>query len=205
MNKKLLIATHNKEKLTQIKQILNGIPYTIVSLSDVGITDDVEETGTTFAENATLKATTYAKLSGLLTLADDSGLEVAALGGEPGVYSSRYAGPQASAEQKIAFLLTKMRTVPAEKRQARFACAQVLALPTGNPSQLYEGFSTGYITMEAQGKLMPQFPYCSVYVLDGYGKTIAQLQEENVPYECHRVRTMMLVKKDLLFKKNLYL
>lgn len=89
----LLVATNNSAKLSEMKLLLGEIPYTIVSLADVGVDFDVEETGTTFEENALLKAKTYSRLSGLLTLADDSGLEVKALNNEPGIHTNRYAGP----------------------------------------------------------------------------------------------------------------
>ncbi|MXX54115.1 MAG: hypothetical protein F4Z35_09440, partial [Dehalococcoidia bacterium] len=98
---KLLIATHNRGKLRELTELLGDIPYELVSLGDLGIHYDVDETGSTFEENATLKAETYCELAGLMTLADDSGLEVDALGGEPGVRSARYAGPDATDGERV--------------------------------------------------------------------------------------------------------
>ena len=106
--KRLLVATHNAGKLAELRDLLREAPYSLVSLSDVGIEVDVDETGETLEENAALKATTYARLAGLPTLADDSGLEVDALGGAPGVHSARYAGPNATDADRIAKLLDNL-------------------------------------------------------------------------------------------------
>ena len=108
----LLIATTNQNKLREYAAIFAGLPFELRSLRDVGIEEDVEETGATFAENARLKAEFYAARSGLAVLADDSGLEVVALGGEPGVFSHRYAGPDASDADRNTFLLKKLEGVP---------------------------------------------------------------------------------------------
>ena len=112
---KILIATHNGGKLREFSSMFARTPVELISLSDVGIDVDVDETGATYAENATLKAVTYAKLSGLPTLADDSGLEVDGLDGEPGLRSARYAGEHANDDDRIAFLLQKLNNIPREK------------------------------------------------------------------------------------------
>jgi len=127
----LLIATTNQGKLREYARIFAGLPLTLRSLADVGVDDDVEETGETFAANAQLKAEYYAGRSGLIALADDSGLEVAALGGAPGVYSARYAGPGASDAERNAFLLEKLHDVPFHARLARFVCCIAIAAPGG--------------------------------------------------------------------------
>ena len=127
---RLLIATHNRGKLIEYQEMLDD-HFELVTLDDVGIRDDVDETGVTLAENARLKAIAYARPSGLLTLADDSGLEVDALGGEPGVYSKRYAGENKSDAERNVFLLNKLRDVPRGKRSARFRCAIAIATPDG--------------------------------------------------------------------------
>lgn len=124
---RLLIATHNRGKLVEYQELLSGLPLELVTLDDVGIKEDIEETGTSFAENARLKAIAYAEQSQLCTIADDSGLEVDALGGEPGVYSRRYAGERASDADRITYLLYKLRDVPVEARSARFRCAIAIA------------------------------------------------------------------------------
>ena len=109
---KLLVATRNAGKLRELTQLLGDVPCDLVSLDDVGIDHEVDETGSTFDENATLKAEAYCRLSGLITLADDSGLEVDALGGEPGVHSARYAGPDATDADRVTFLLAKLADIP---------------------------------------------------------------------------------------------
>lgn len=135
---KLLIATRNPGKLREYRGLLLGIPFQLVSLDDLGITEDVEETGLTFHENAQLKTTSYAALGGLPTLADDSGLEVDALGGEPGIYSARYGGdPDASDQDRVRLLLRNLEGVPWERRTARFRC--VIAIATSPQSDPYQG------------------------------------------------------------------
>lgn len=125
--RKLVIATRNPGKAREVAEILEGMPYEIVSLADYPDAPDVEETGSTFAENAAIKARAYADFTGELTLADDSGLEVDALDGAPGVFSSRFAPTDA---ERISKLLDLMRNVPDDKRAARFRCAVAIAEPS---------------------------------------------------------------------------
>lgn len=181
----LLIATTNPGKLREYAAIFSGLPLELRLLADLGITDDVEETGTTFAANATLKARYYAARSGLLTLADDSGLEVAALGGEPGVYSARYAGPGASDADRNALLLKKLEGVPFESRLARFVCVIALALPDG-PLELVEGVLPGVIEFEPRGQ--NGFGYDPLFYLVGEHKTLAELPSERKNQISHRAR-----------------
>ena len=119
---KLLLATRNRGKLREYRALLAGVPFAFTTLDDEGILERVEEDGGSFEENASLKARRYAALSGLLTLADDSGLEVDALGGEPGTRSARYAGDSASDGERVKLLLARMSGVPWERRTARFRC-----------------------------------------------------------------------------------
>ena len=140
-----LIATHNAGKLREFSSMFARTPFELVPLSDVGIEVDVDETGATYAENATLKAVTYAKLSGLPTLADDSGLEVDGLDGEPGPRSARYAGEDANDDDRIAFLLQKLNNIPRERWTARFRCVIALTRPD-RPVELFEGRCEGVIT-----------------------------------------------------------
>ena len=116
MRSKLLIATHNKDKFEEISMFFVSLSMEIISLNDLGINTTVDETGNTFEENAALKANVYSKESGLLTLADDSGLEVGFLGGEPGIYSARYAGENASDQDRISLLLRKLKHIPLNLR-----------------------------------------------------------------------------------------
>lgn len=196
MHKKyLLIATHNQAKLEEMRKLLVDFPYHLISLNDLTITHDVEETGTTFAENAALKAVTYARLSGLPALGDDGGLEVAALNGEPGVYSARYAGLGATDEQKVAYLLQKMKHIGIDERQAKFTNVLALASTDGVVS-FYEGSIDGSVSLEARGTLVKGFPYRQIFVLSGYDKTLSELDEKNIVYESHRHRALKKLFED---------
>ncbi len=182
---KLLVATRNTGKLKELSALLEGVPYELVSLADVGIDDEVEETGATLEENAALKATTYAKLSGLPTLADDSGLEVDALGGEPGVRSSRYAGDGATDAQRIAFLLKKLHetSAPAERWDAQFRCVIAVVHPPG-PPELHSGECKGRIIGEPRGS--DGFGYDPVFLFPALGKTMAELSPRQKNRLSHR-------------------
>ncbi len=175
MNCKLLLATNNQGKLNEYRSLLKGIPCDMVSLADEGITTEVEETGATFEENARLKATILAEESGLLTLADDSGLEVDALGGEPGVRSARYAGEGASDRERIDYLLSRLANVSWEDRAARFRCVIALASP-GGETEIRSGQCRGYITFEPKGE--NGFGYDPVFYLPEMDKTMAEIPEE---------------------------
>jgi XTP/dITP diphosphohydrolase len=195
---KLLIATHNLGKLKEFAEFFMGTPFELVSLSDLGIDLDVDETGTTYAENATLKATTYAGLSGLSTLADDSGLEVDGLGGEPGVRSARYAGEDASDDDRIAFLLQKLNNVAREQWTARFRCVIALAWPD-SPIELYEGQCEGIITDRPRGA--KGFGYDPLFYLPELGKTMAELPFDEKNRISHRGRAAMKVVEELKERK----
>ena len=144
MAAQLLIATGNPGKIREYAGLLRDIPFELVSLKDLGITHEVEETGETFAENAWLKASEYAAISGLLTLADDSGLEVDALSGEPGVRSARYGGDScANDEDRVRLLLKNMEDVPWDERGTRFRCVIAIVLPPGTESLLSPLYERG--------------------------------------------------------------
>ena len=183
MVRKLLVATRNAGKLRELSALLHDAAFDLVSLDDVGVAEEVEETGATLEENAELKATTYARLSGLLTLADDSGLEVEALGGEPGPLSSRYAGRGASDADRIAFLLSKLENVSEEDRNARFRCIIAVARPAG-AAALYEGTCEGRIVDRPRGS--NGFGYDPIFLLPGLGKTMAELADEEKNELSHR-------------------
>src|SRR3989440_3415105 len=129
--RELLLATTNYHKLEEYRAIFSGLPFHFLSLHDIHLDLDVEETGTTFAENAELKALAYARASGMLTLADDSGLEVDALEGAPGVYSARFAGKETPYAERFRIILEQLKALPMEERTARFRCAIALAEPSG--------------------------------------------------------------------------
>ncbi len=191
---RLLIATHNRGKLVEYQELFAGLPLELVTLNDVGIPDDVEENGATFAENARLKATTYARASGLLTIADDSGLEVDALGGEPGVFSKRYAGEGKSDAERNTFLLNKLRDVPQGKRSARFRCAIAIASPDG---KLWEtdGTCEGEIAFEPRGT--HGFGYDPVFQVAERGMRMAELPMEEKNKISHRARAAERARKIL--------
>lgn len=171
-SERLLIATHNPGKLRELTRLLGDIPIELVSLSDLGILHQVEETGETFEQNASLKADTYARLSALPTLADDSGLEVDALNGEPGVRSSRYAGDDATDTDRIAYLLRRLGSIPDRDRTARFRCVIAVAWP-GIPLELSSGTCEGTIIEEPRGS--NGFGYDPVFLIPMLGKTLGEL------------------------------
>jgi XTP/dITP diphosphohydrolase len=181
----LLIATTNQNKLREYAAIFAGLPFELRSLRDVGIDDDVEETGATFAENAQLKAEFYAARSGLAVLADDSGLEVVALGGEPGVFSHRYAGPDASDADRNAFLLKKLEGVPFHARLARFVCVIALARP-GGQVETVEGVLPGVIELAPRGA--HGFGYDPLFYVLDENATLAELPAEHKNQISHRAR-----------------
>lgn len=182
---KLLLATNNKGKVREFKSLLQGIPFQIVTLSEMGITNDVEETDESFEANARLKAETLAAESGLLTLADDSGLEVDALGGEPGPLSARYAGEDASDSERIHYLLSKLKDVPEEKRTARFRCVIAIAAPDGRV-EFCTGECRGMITTAPKGNR--GFGYDPIFYVPELGKTMAELPSEGKNSISHRAR-----------------
>ena len=188
----LLVATRNRGKLAELECMLHEAPYRLISLDEIGLDFEVEETGSTFAENATLKATTYGEAAGLPTLADDSGLEVDALGGAPGVLSSRYAGEGANDGDRVALLLHNLADHPQENRTARFRCAIAIALPN-NEVHVVEGAAEGVITNDPRGE--NGFGYDPVFFLPEIGRTLAELPNEHKNRLSHRAEA---VQKALL-------
>lgn len=191
---KLLIATHNRGKLQEYAEILGGLSFELVTLDDVGIVEDVEETGATFEENARLKALTYAQQSELLALADDSGLEVDALGGEPGVYSKRYAGEGKTDAERNAYLLDKMRDVAQAKRTARFRCVIVIADAQGR-TWTSEGTCEGEIAFESRGT--NGFGYDPIFIAREANKHLAELPSEEKNRVSHRGRAAVGTRPQL--------
>ena len=180
---RLLLATTNRGKLAELSALLKGAPFFLVSLAEVGIEQDVDEVGSTLEENATLKATTYSRLSGLPALADDSGLEVEPLGGEPGPLSSRYAGPGATDADRIAFLLGKLENIPEERWNARFRCVIAIAWPR-EQVELFTGECEGRIIRDPRGS--NGFGYDPVFLLPELGMTMAELSPQEKNRVSHR-------------------
>jgi len=169
---KLLLATSNKAKVREFRHLLEGLPGDMVTLAQEGITTVVAEVGGSLEENARLKAVALAGESGLTALADDSGLEVDALGGEPGPLSARYAGEAASDRDRVSYLLARLEGVPWEERSARFRCVIALATPLGE-LEFCHGECRGFITFEPKGE--HGFGYDPVFYLPRLGKTMAEL------------------------------
>jgi len=181
----LLLATTNHHKLAEYRTIFSDIPFRLLSLHDIQLEMDVEETGTTFAENAELKARAYAQASGLLSLADDSGLEIDALGGAPGVYSARFAGKDASYAERFRLILQQLQGLPMEQRSARFRCSIALAEPTGY-CRIVEGVIEGCIAESPRGD--HGFGYDPIFLVPELGKTTAELPPEEKNCISHRGR-----------------
>lgn len=182
---KVLVATGNSGKARELAEILAEVPVRLTTLPEEGITIDVEETGATFEENALIKARAYCRMSGLPTLADDSGLEVDALNGEPGVRSKRYAGDDASDEQRVRYLLSKLEGVPEQQRAARFRSVIAIVLPSGW-ERVVDGTVEGYIARHPSGD--NGFGYDPVFWVPGFGKTLAELPLSEKNSVSHRGR-----------------
>ena len=192
---RLLIGTRNQGKAREIVQLLGDLPYEALTLEDIGIDLDVRETGRTFEENAIIKATTYAEVSGLLTLADDSGLEVDALGGLPGVYSARFGGYHGRDRERNLYLLRRLEGVPRERRTARFRCVIALAHPDGRVWTV-EGSVEGVIEYQPRGE--HGFGYDPIFFIPQLGKTMAELPPEEKNRISHRARAMAKARELLL-------
>lgn len=179
----LLLATTNHHKVDELRVIFATLPFTLSSLADIQLDMDVEETGTTFLENAELKARTYAQTSGMLSLADDSGLEIDALGGAPGVYSARFMGADTSYEERFHAILQQLQGLPQEQRTARFSCVISLAEPSGYCRSV-EGVIEGVIADAPRGT--NGFGYDPIFLLPELGKTTAELTPEHKNRISHR-------------------
>lgn len=192
---KIIFATGNQNKLREIRMILEGTGLEIVSMKEAGITEDIEETGTTFEENALIKAKAVCDMTGLPALADDSGLVIDALNGEPGIHSARYMGHDTSYDIKNAGLIRSLEGVPDEKRSARFVCAIACALPDGRcftEQAAMEG-RIGYEIIGNNG-----FGYDPIFFLPEYGCTSAQLSPEEKNRISHRGKALRAMKARLL-------
>ncbi len=188
---KLLIATRNDGKKAEYASLLHGLGINLVSLADTCIDDIVEETGTTYADNALLKARTYAAIAGLATLADDSGLEVDALDGAPGVYSARYGGEGLDDEARYRLLLQEIEGVPEKARSARFRCVIALVWPDGR-EDVVEGVCEGRIAEEPRGE--NGFGYDPVFYVPKEGCYMAELPQEVKNRISHRAHAAEAVR-----------
>jgi len=187
----LLLATTNRHKLEEYYTIFSDLPLTLQSLREVYIDMDVEETGQTFAENAQLKALAYAGASGMLSLADDSGLEIDALGGAPGVLSARFAGRDTPYEERFRLLIGQLRGLTGEQRRARFRCAIALAEPDGY-CRVVEGTIEGVVAESPRGT--GGFGYDPIFLLPELGRTFAELTTEQKNRISHRGRAAQFAR-----------
>jgi non-canonical purine NTP pyrophosphatase (RdgB/HAM1 family) len=194
----LVIATNNKYKFSEISGILSDLPVTIVPLSDYSEAPELIEEGRTYTENALHKAKTIARFTRQWALADDTGLEVDALNGAPGLYSARYAGEDVTFEQNREKLLRALKDIPRGKRTASFVCVMALAGPSGEAS-VFEGRVPGWITEEDRGTA--GFGYDPVFFVPGAGKTFAEMPPEEKDRISHRALALKKVRDHL--KKSL--
>lgn len=184
---KLVLATQNKHKLQEIRQILKQPGLQLLSLADFSLEADIKEDGKTFRENAYLKASQVARLTGEIAMADDSGLEVDALGGAPGVYSARYAGEDATDEQNNRYLLKQLHGIPPDKRQGRFVCVIAIVTPEGE-SFYTEGTCEGLIAKQPKGT--HGFGYDPLFIIPKYNKTLAELGPKIKNRISHRAQAL---------------
>lgn len=198
MDNIIILATNNKSKVKEISEMMLGSDITFVSLADAGINVEVEETGTTFEENALLKAREICKLSGKPTISDDSGLEIDALDGAPGIYSSRFMGEDTSYDIKNNALIEKLENVADPDRTARFRCCMALVFPDGREF-VTEGAMEGIIAREPKG--INGFGYDPILFIPEYNRTSAELSSEeknNISHRGEALRKMIeVIKKEL--------
>jgi XTP/dITP diphosphohydrolase len=192
----LLIGTGNRGKLIEIKTIIGELPFEFHSLNEFTQVATAAENGKSYIENAIAKARYYAAETGLCTLADDSGLEVEALGGSPGVFSARYAGEGASDVKRRELLLSELSQTNDDDRRARFVCVVAIANPDGELVNTSKGICRGTITRIAKGN--GGFGYDPLFVPDGYTQTFAELRESVKNRISHRARALLACRDFLL-------
>jgi XTP/dITP diphosphohydrolase len=190
----LLLATQNPGKLAEMRLLAEGLPFRVLGPRELGIADAPEETGTTFIENAVLKARHYARLSGRLTVADDSGLSVDALGGGPGLYSSRFGGEGASDAERNALLLEKLAEVPSENRQARFTSAVAVARGSEVLFEAEESVE-GLIADGLRGS--NGFGYDPLFFYPPFGRTFGEIPHEEKDRVSHRGKAFARLRRFL--------
>lgn len=191
---KIIFATGNEHKMTEIREILAGLGAEILSMKEAGISADAEENGATFEENAVIKAKAAARETNAIVLADDSGLEIDYLNKEPGVYSARYMGEDTSYEIKNQALLDRLKGVPKEKRTARFVCAIAAVFPDGE-TVVKRGTIEGYIGEKPAGE--NGFGYDPIFYVDEYHCSTAELSMEQKNAMSHRGNALRAIRGEL--------
>ena len=194
MEKRIIFATGNQDKMREIRMILSDIGIPILSMKEAGITADNVEDGTTFKENAIIKAKTIMELTGDMALADDSGLEIDYLNREPGIFSARYMGEDTSYDIKNRSLIDRLEGVPEEQRTARFVCCIACALPDGR-ILTSRGTMEGHIGYEIKGS--NGFGYDPIFYLPEFGCTSAQLTPEQKNEVSHRGKALREMRRML--------
>ncbi len=194
MEKKIIFATKNPGKMEEIRMILGDLNLPVLSMKEAGIDLDIVENGTTFEENAKIKAKAVAEKTDAIVLADDSGLEIDYLNKEPGIYSARYMGEDTSYEIKNQNLIDRLQGVPDEKRTARFVCAIAAALPDGRVLTS-RGTIEGIIGYESRGN--GGFGYDPIFYLPEYGCSTAELTAEKKNELSHRGKALRAMKEQL--------
>ena len=197
--KSIILASNNKDKVKEVKEILKG--YDIISMKEAGIDVDIEENGTTFEENALIKARAIMKLTGQITMADDSGLEIDYLNKAPGVYSARFMGHDTSYDIKNKALIQKLEGVKGSDRSGRFVCAIAVCFPDGREI-VKRGTMEGLIAEEIKGD--NGFGYDPIVYLPEYGKTSGELAPEEKNKISHRGKALALIKEELDKSDELY-
>lgn len=195
--KKIIFATTNQGKMDEIRMIMKDFPAEILSMKDAGLKADIEENGTTFEENAIIKAETVMKMTGNITLADDSGLEIDYLNKEPGVYSARYMGEDTSYDVKNKNLIERLEGVEGDKRSARFVCCIAAAFPDGNTITT-RGTIEGVIGYEEKGTR--GFGYDPILYVPEYGMTTGEMLPEDKNKISHRGIALRKMR-DILIQK----
>lgn len=194
MKKKIIFATGNQGKMREIRHILGDLDVELLSMKEAGVETDIEEDGTTFEENAMIKAAAIAEKTDAIVLADDSGLVVDYLNGEPGIYSARYLGEDTPYAIKNQNIIDRLKDVPDNKRTARFVCAIAAVLP-GGEHYVATGTIEGRIGYEEKGA--NGFGYDPIFYVPEFGCTTAQLTEEQKNQVSHRARALFEMKKIL--------
>lgn len=189
---RILLATANRDKVREIGHILSALPVRLLSLADFPDIPEIVEDGETFLENARKKAAVAHRHTGLISLADDSGLEVEALDGRPGIMSRRFAGPDASYADNNVLLMKQVKDLPREARRARFVCVAALVTADGE-AHFTEGELAGYIASEPRGE--GGFGYDPLFYLPEYGKTVAELDADLKNRISHRAKAMGAMRR----------
>lgn len=190
--KEAIIATHNPGKVKEFKEILEPKGYDVKSLAEIGFTEEIEETGHTFEENAILKAEAVARAVNKMVIADDSGLSIDNLGGRPGVYSARYAGEQKDDQANIDKVLSELKGIEKEQRTARFRCALAVSIP-GEETKTVEGHVEGYIAEEPRGEY--GFGYDPIFIVKDKDKTMAEITSDEKNKISHRADALKKLSK----------